>query len=328
MFGTPSAVQQIELQVEQNGNFQDKLFLRLDANSAASGKESTDLLKFYNDNVNMYTINRDDNTRMAIDARNVLTTFPLGISAAAGNYNFKVAANTLTSTTLYLIDKQLNTQTELKAGNTYSFSITSDTASQGEYRFVISNQSITTLPVQLVDITAQLQTNNTVAVNWVSATELNLANYQVQRSSDGTNFSMVGTLAAKGASAYTYIDDISSIIAQLSTVYYRLEAVDNNGSKSYSKVVAVGLGNSQAKASITIYPNPVKATLYAQVTATKASNALMNVIDAQGKIVATQKTQLAAGTTSVAIPLAQLTAGSYTLEIVTADGKQQQRFVK
>ena len=80
LFGIENATPQIELLVEQNGDYWDKLFVRLDANSSASGKERTDLLKFYNENVNVYTIGNDD-TRMAIDARNVLSTIPLGISA-------------------------------------------------------------------------------------------------------------------------------------------------------------------------------------------------------------------------------------------------------
>ncbi len=139
LFGVQSPAQQIELSVEQNGDFRDKLFVRLDANATAAGTERADLLKFYNDNVNVYTISTTDNTRMSIDARNVLNTIPLGISGLTGDYNFKLTNNSLPEgTTVYLNDKLLNTKTALKTGDTYNFSITSDASTMGEQRFELS----------------------------------------------------------------------------------------------------------------------------------------------------------------------------------------------
>ena len=148
LFGVQTPQQQIELQVEQNGDFRDKLFVRLDANATAAGTEKADLQKFYNDNVNVYTINKEDNTRMAIDARNVLNTIPLGISGLAGDYTFKLSSNNLPEgTTVFIKDKLLNTQTELKVGEAIPFSITSDASTMGEQRFelVFSSKNIATL---------------------------------------------------------------------------------------------------------------------------------------------------------------------------------------
>ncbi len=139
LFGVQPIQEQIELWVEQNGDFRDKLFVRLDANATASGTERADLLKFYNDNVNVYTIGTTDDTRMAIDARNVLSTIPLGVYGLPGDYNFKLNNNNLPDgTTVYLNDKLLNTQTELKVGDTYNYTITSDASTYGEQRFELS----------------------------------------------------------------------------------------------------------------------------------------------------------------------------------------------
>jgi len=137
LFGIEPATNQLELLVQQNGNYQDKLFVKLDASSTATGADKTDLQKFYNDNVNVYTLTTD-NTRLAIDARNVLSTIPLGISALIGDYNFRVNSNSLSSgTTVYLQDNLLHTQTALETGSTYNFSITTDAATQGEQRFAL-----------------------------------------------------------------------------------------------------------------------------------------------------------------------------------------------
>ncbi len=141
LFGIEPPASQLELLVEQNGDFKDKLFVKLDAKSISTGIDITDLPKFYNDVVNLYTVTPDNN-RMAIDARNVLSTIPLGMYGAAGNYNFKLNNNNLPEgTTVTLIDKYLNTQTVLKAGDVYNFTISADAASYGEQRFILSFSS-------------------------------------------------------------------------------------------------------------------------------------------------------------------------------------------
>jgi hypothetical protein len=136
LFGGELPSAQLELSIEQNGYFQDRMFIRLDPGATANGTDKNDLQKFYNDNVNLYSIATTDNTRLAIDARNVFTTIPLGISALDGTYNFKLNNSSLPEgITVYLKDNQLNTQTALNTGGTYNFSISSDTASMGEHRF-------------------------------------------------------------------------------------------------------------------------------------------------------------------------------------------------
>ena len=145
LFGAEPALQYAELQVEQNGNYQDKFYVRLDAAASVNGTDKIDLEKFYNDNVNVYSITTDKN-RMAIDARNVLNTVPLGISALAGDYNFKLANNNLPDgTTVNLKDNFLQTNTVLKVGDVYPFSITTDAASKGEQRFELSFSTKTTV---------------------------------------------------------------------------------------------------------------------------------------------------------------------------------------
>ena len=146
VMGTYPNNQLIELVAESNGVYYDKMFVQLDASSSATATDSKGLKKFYNDNLNLYSITPDSN-RMAIDARNVLNVVPLGISAVAGNYDLKLNTNSLPEgTTVYLEDQYLKTQTALAVGNQYSFTINADAASKGENRFKLvfgNKQSIT-----------------------------------------------------------------------------------------------------------------------------------------------------------------------------------------
>jgi hypothetical protein len=76
---------------------------------------------------------------MAVDARNKLTTIPVGISGQTGEYNFKLVNNSLPlGTKIYLNDKYLQKQTELNIGDVYYFTISADSATFGEQRFELS----------------------------------------------------------------------------------------------------------------------------------------------------------------------------------------------
>ncbi len=229
LFGVQSSVQQIELQVEQNGDFKDKLFVRLDANATASGKERTDLLKFYNDNVNVYTIGTTDNSRMAIDARNVLNNIPLGISGLAGEYNFKLNSNNLPEGTIvYLKDKLLNTQTALNIVDTYPFTISSDTATMGEKRFELlfsSKKTVVTADVNgslTANVLGNITSGNLIAVQIAGATtpvtiaikDMNAKALGIMNASNGIQYVHVGN-TGKGMMLLQISDGKSTIIKKV-----------------------------------------------------------------------------------------------------------------
>lgn len=136
LFGQGDATTQLELQVAKDGVYQDKLFVRFNANSSALGKERMDLPKLNNDVTNIYTLT-SDNTRLAVDARKGIdATIPIGITSPVGKYTFTVASNNfVNASNVYLIDKVANTKTALESGATYSFEITADAATQGDNRF-------------------------------------------------------------------------------------------------------------------------------------------------------------------------------------------------
>ena len=84
---------------------------------------------------------------------------------------------------------------------------------------------MTILPVKFVGFSVARQ-NNDVLVQWSTAEEVAAANYEVERSFDGTTWSKVGTLAAKGNATsltnYSFTDrNLSS-----QTAYYRVKQLD------------------------------------------------------------------------------------------------------
>ena len=95
-----------------------------------------------------------------------------------------------------------------------------------------------------------------VSNQWTTTTEINTVYFNIQRSTDGIIFNTVGTVKAKGASIYTFNDPLSNQDSRFTKLYYRLEIVDNNGSKTYSYIRSVFLNTDDSRC--TISPNPAK----------------------------------------------------------------------
>lgn len=164
------------------------------------------------------------------------------------------------------------------------------------------------LPVTLKSISASL-INNQPQVNWETSNETNFDYFGVEKSLDAKNFAEIAKVAsnkASNGSAYQYAD----ISKTLSTQFYRLKMVDNDGTFKYSSVVAV---NGKASISLALYPNPVTNTII--LSHPKAiAGAAVKVTSIDGKTLSTQNVQT--GATQTSIDATRLIKGSYVVSFV------------
>jgi hypothetical protein len=112
---------------------------------------------------------------------------------------------------------------------------------------VISN----VLPVHFISVKATRQGSD-IEVQWNIAMEENVLKYVVERSSDGRNFSDVGSVYASNQSSYTWLD------AQPlpGKNYYRIRAVDIDASVLYSSIVVISMDKKEP--SVSVYPTVVE----------------------------------------------------------------------
>jgi len=156
-----------------------------------------------------------------------------------------------------LIDSYTGTSTNinLEQSNSITFDVVANTTSAAANRFMIVLQTnAIVLPVKITNVRAERLKNNN-KISWKVEQEVNIASYQVERSTDGTKFEMVNVVAAGNttASQYYATEDLQSP----STVcFYRIKVMENNGAVSYSSVVKVAAVNVQS--NVSVYPNPVK----------------------------------------------------------------------
>ena len=106
------------------------------------------------------------------------------------------------------------------------------------------------LPVELSSFTVEIQQEK-VILDWQTASETNNKGWNIQQSTNGHSWKIIDWVSGKGdgGSHYTYTDSSPTN----GTSFYRLEQVDVDGTKAYSKIKSVELAYKKQA----IYPNPV-----------------------------------------------------------------------
>ena len=183
--------------------------------------------------------------------------------------------------------------------------------------------NLNNLPVELTKFNATPQ-NNSIQLDWQTATEQNNSHFEIQKSIDGKEFSQIGTIEGFGTTTdvqnYTFIDE-NPINGQN---YYRLKQVDFNGDFEYSEV-AVAEFSKRHTASF--YPNPMKDELVIDSDITTEVN--IQVFNLQGQLVK-QFTDIQLNDKHQ-INLSDLNSGVYQLQLIDANSLevlQQHRLIK
>jgi hypothetical protein len=94
-----------------------------------------------------------------------------------------------------------------------------------------------------------------VEIKWVTATELNNDYFNIERSSNGTDWSSLVKIDGAGSSNQELTYHFTDIMPFQRASYYRLKQTDFDGQYSYSAVRYVTF--DMIKDEISIFPNPV-----------------------------------------------------------------------
>jgi hypothetical protein len=198
------------------------------------------------------------------------------------------------------------------------FAITTDAASKAADRFMIVFRAAAgPVPVRFVDIAAMKNANKTNTVKWNVGGELNIQQYEIERSDRGVNFASIGTTPALnnagGSHSYSFID-----VAPLSSDnYYRVKSIAVNGDVQYSSIVK--LSPDEKLPSITVYPNPVVDRILQVKFVNKLGDYTLRLLDVDGKTIQTQKVTITGNNELKTIFVnKQVAAGNYDLMVSAA----------
>ena len=142
---------------------------------------------------------------------------------------------------------------------------------------IYTNQESLPLPVTWLSFTAK-QSLTEVKLNWITGTEVNTKYFVVQHSTDGYNWSDLGTIAA--AEYSTRIIDYSFVHKNpmAGKNYYRIAERENDGFDYFSRIIGV---NVAEKVGFTVHPNPSNNN---QTVVDLPANAMVRIYDNFGRL--------------------------------------------
>lgn len=165
------------------------------------------------------------------------------------------------------------------------------------------------LAVSLANFKAA-KVGNTATLTWKTASEVNNKGFNVQRSSNGTNWTTLKYVAGAGSSSsYSFVDN--SPINGVS--YYRLGLVDANGKITYSSTLSVDF--SKVTIGISFYPNPVKSMMIVSIPAIQNNSASLSLVGLNGRTIKTVQLGTQSSNSNLSVNVAGLSKGIYVLTL-------------
>jgi hypothetical protein len=175
------------------------------------------------------------------------------------------------------------------------------------------------LPINMLSFNVARQGKDAF-IKWSVANDDADHHYELQRSSDGNNFTTITSInrTTTGNPTYHYTDeginDLSDTI-----LYYRVKLVDVNKKIDYSEVRSLKL--EIKKIQVNIFPNPVKEGFNVNIPFIYSINGIvkLNLIGANGQMIRSKELPASQATKYYfSISDLNLTAGNYYLQVILA----------
>jgi hypothetical protein len=180
------------------------------------------------------------------------------------------------------------------------------------------------LPVRMTSFQA-INRESSVELKWSVAQNENGKEFQVEKSTDGKTFTSVATVPASaktGSENYAYNDAGVSV-----NTFYRVKLVDRNTQPSYSNTLMIA--KKTTNGFLSLNQNPVDSYLGFSVNANGNTMGTVNIYNAAGTKMISQKINLTKGTNSITLNLdGKIYTGMYILEVLSNQETQSVKFVK
>lgn len=181
------------------------------------------------------------------------------------------------------------------------------------------------LPVDLVSFNAQ-RLSKDVQLQWEVSNEINMKGYAVERADNNSAFKQIAFVNAMNtikSERYSYTD--KNILNTVAGVQYRIKQVDADGSIKYSRIISLSNNLSLTDA---VYKNPFSDDFTLQLTLAASERVAIEMYDLHGRLIIAKQQQLTAGTNTVALATAGVSAGTYIVRLTAGATVQSYKVVK
>ncbi|MCH9030344.1 MAG: T9SS type A sorting domain-containing protein [Bacteroidetes bacterium] len=171
------------------------------------------------------------------------------------------------------------------------------------------------IPVELTSFAAIVNENDAV-LSWSTATETNNMGFEVQRSSNGSDYSRIAFVEGHGtvseAQNYSFTDQN----LEVGTYTYRLKQIDFDGTSEFSNAVEVEILAPDVYALEQNYPNPFNPSTKIKFSLAADSKVTLTVFDILGQEVANLISgNLPAGSHEIIFNASNINSGVYFYRI-------------
>jgi hypothetical protein len=179
------------------------------------------------------------------------------------------------------------------------------------------------LPLRLLSFTGT-QKNSDAVLSWSTAEEINISHTEVERSTNGTDFTLVATLD-KAVKNYT---DAGALDLNSSKLFYRLKIIDLNGNFTYSPIIIVQAQN-KLHFITAIQPLFPSGSIAVSFNVPQSKNAVLQLADLSGNIIRKLQVVLNKGTSTHYLQdLQSLPRGVYVLQVVCGQERLSEKLIK
>src|SRR5690606_28564074 len=159
-----------------------------------------------------------------------------------------------------------------------------------------------TLSVKLEGFSVLLK-NNLPEITWKVSDEETETKYEIQRSENGKDFSMLHTVQGSGEAgirSYHFVDREPFNRSN----YYRLKIIEND--RIFYSDIQVLTFNEKHKLVVDVYPNPARDIINLRVATEKDLPANLIITDMNGRNILTRKIVLSGSGAAVSVPVQHL----------------------
>ena len=183
------------------------------------------------------------------------------------------------------------------------------------------------LPVHLMSFQGNMNKNNKVTLNWMVADNETVQSFEVERSTNGRDFTTVGVVLASekiGTENYMFYETVNSG----EKIMYRLRMIDKGHDIDYSKTLIFNLKTTLSN-NIKIIGNPVNDKLTFSYASSSTQPVSIKVYEMSGKLVMDNKVNISEGNNTMSLSLATtFKPGMYVVAINNGTESQTAKFIK
>ena len=175
---------------------------------------------------------------------------------------------------------------------------------------------ISPLPVELLDFKATCLEDNTVQIDWSTASENNSSHFEVRKSLDGYTWNTLETVSAAGNSTELLEYSVLDRSLNKGNTYYRLNQIDIDGKSELFDVVNTNCDEEINTNLLNAYPNPSSTEFFVDFNSENIEGkGELTVVDVRGVVVYSKTISIEKGNNFFTVDDLKVLEGVYYINL-------------